>query len=107
MHVELDCVGKHTAGRPFAYVITTSSRGAHVIAVRPVLVNGRLDCSLVGRSTRANIAEDPRVTLVFPPRTGVSESGYDDYSLVIDGRGVLSGEQVMVDITSAVLHRPA
>lgn len=97
----------HVPLRPFAYVISSSSDGVHVIAVRVEVRDGILDCSRVGSSTRRNIGDDPRVTVVLPPALHPTDDEFGEYSLVIDGTARSSGDSVLVDVRSAVLHRPA
>ncbi|MCB0981902.1 MAG: hypothetical protein KDB17_14760, partial [Ilumatobacter sp.] len=54
-----------------------------------------------GRSSRANAAERPEVTLVFPsPEPGA-------FSLVVDGNAEVRDAHVAVRPTHAILHRPA
>ena len=105
--VEPGEIERHLLGRPFAYVISMSAEGAHVIAVQVELGEGLLDCSRVGQSTRRNIARNPSVTVVFPPARDGGDDQYADYSLVVDGAAVHEDERVRVRIVSAVLHRPA
>lgn len=96
----------HIAARPFAYVMTSADSGIHVVAVRVEVCGQDIDCSRVGKSTRRNIAADPRVTIVCPPAHDDGDEHFD-YSLVIDGVARVIGEQVVVEVRSAVLHRPA
>lgn len=107
VRVEPELLEKHILGRPFAYVISTSGDGAHVIAIQAEMRDGHLDCSRVGNSTRRNIENNPSVTVVFPPAQEYGDDEFAKYSLVIDGSALHSGERLLVRITSAVLHRPA
>ena len=102
-----DSIEQHILGRPFAYVISMSTTGAHVIAVQVELWDGHLDCSRVGRSTRRNVMDNPTVTVVFPPARDHGDDDYGSYSLVVDGTAADRGERLLVEIRSAVLHRPA
>lgn len=102
-----DSIERHILGRPFAYVISMSTSGAHVIAVQVELWEGHLDCSRVGRSTRRNVVENPSVTVIFPPARDPGEDEYGSYSLLIDGDASYRGDRLVVEIRSAVLHRPA
>ena len=54
-----------------------------------------------GRGTLGNLVRSPAVTLVFPPRQPKG------FTLLVDGTGEVSGEDVRVTPTGAVLHRPA
>jgi hypothetical protein len=102
-----DSIGQHILGRPFAYVISMSTTGAHVIAVQVELWEGHLDCSRVGRSTRRNVVDNPTVTVVFPPARDYGDDDYGSYSLLVDGTAAELGDRLVVEIRSAVLHRPA
>ena len=102
-----DSIEQHILGRPFAYVISMSTTGAHVIAVQVELWEGRLDCSRVGNSTRRNVVDNPTVTVVFPPARDYSGDEYASYSLLVDGEAVNLGDRLLVEIRNAVLHRPA
>jgi hypothetical protein len=104
--VDPGSIGEFMRTRPFAYVLSISVDRIHAIAVRVEPRDDHLDCSLVGRSTRRNIAENPNVTVVFPPGHDVDDE-YGKYSLVIDGSAVERGDRVLVTVRSAVLHRPA
>ena len=102
-----DSIEQHILGRPFAYVISTSDAGAHVIAIQTEFHEGHLDCSRVGGSTRRNISDNPTVTVVFPPARDYGDEEFANYSLVIDGAALDHGERILVRIERAVLHRPA
>lgn len=105
--VEPGEIERHLLGRPFAYVISMSVDGVHVIAIQVELGDGHLDCSRVGRSTRRNISLNSSVTVVFPPARDCGDEDYANYSLVVDGVAIDDGGRVLVRIDSAVLHRPA
>ncbi|KAB2811891.1 pyridoxamine 5'-phosphate oxidase family protein [Pimelobacter simplex] len=85
------------------YLLSTSSPQVKVVTVDPVADgDGTLRISGPGRGTLRNVAENPTVTLVFPPRER------HGYTLLVDGTAAVSGESdVMVTATAAVLHRPA
>jgi hypothetical protein len=83
------------------YLLTTRDGAVKVVSVAPALADGTLTVRGPGRGTLANLAANSRVTLVFPPR---EEGGM---TLLVDGDGVVDGEDVRVTPTSAVLHRPA
>lgn len=83
------------------YLITVGADGkSHVVAVAPVLTGDRLRVTDLGRRTRANLADNPSVTLLWPP----VEPGA--HSLIVDGTGTVDGG-LIVTPTRAVLHRPA
>lgn len=97
----------HVGRRPFAYVVSSGSGDSpvHVVAVAVTLDGPAVDCSRVGGSTRRNIETQPRVTLVWPPHEDPSE--FARYTVIADGRASVQGEAVVVDVESAILHRPA
>ena len=105
--VEIDELAEAAAERPFAYLLTvTDDQRPHAVAVTPAAGAGALRFSDgLGRRTRANLAERPQVTLLWPPTT---EGGY---TLIADGRCTVVGEGeagVATFVPSgAVLHRPA
>ena len=51
-----------------------------------------------GTGTRANVAQAPTVTLLWP-------AAGQDYSLIVDGTARVHGEDVVIEPTRAVLHR--
>lgn len=102
VRVELDQLARTMAEYGGGYLLTVSDDGRpHAVAVAPALVAGRLAMEGVGRRTRANVEARGEVTLLFPP---LQPGGY---SLIIDGSGLVQGEQVTVGAEHAVLHRPA
>lgn len=100
--VDLDQLADALADFTFAYLISVGDDfRAHTVAVDPVLIDGVIGVGAAGRHTRANLAEHSAVTVIWPPL----EPG--GYSLIIDGTGELSGDEVRVVPTRAVLHRKA
>ncbi len=100
--VDLDRLADELANFTFAYLITVGDDyRAHTVAVDAVLTGGVLDVGNVGGGTRRNVTGRGEVTLVWPPGT----SG--GYTLIVDGRGELDGEQLTVVPRHAVLHRKA
>ncbi len=94
------------AGYPWGYLVTVGDDlRAHSLAVPTDWRDGSLVMA-AGRSTRANVAARPDVTMVFPhPQAG-------EYSLILDGRAAEhpdeSGGSLLVFTPShAILHRPA
>jgi len=76
-------------GRPHAVAVTVRWRGDELVAS-------------AGNRTRANAAERPLVSLLWPP----AEPG--GFSLIVDGTAAdADGGGVSVRPTTAVLHRPA
>jgi hypothetical protein len=100
--VDLSKLAEAMARYRFAYLLTSSERGApHALAVTPVLQGGELVVNKTGRRTRDNAQQRPDVALVWPP---LSEA---DYSLIVDGQAVVAGEGLRITPARAVLHRPA
>ena len=82
------------------YLLTTTDGVVRAVSAEPEVVDGVLVVPDAGRRTSANIAVNPTVTLLFPPR---EERGY---SLLVDGTAAMDGETARVTPASAVLHRP-
>jgi len=82
------------------YLLTTTDGVVRAVSAEPRVVDGVLVVSDAGRRTSANIAANPTVTLLFPPR---EERGH---SLLVDGTATVDGETARVTPASAVLHRP-
>jgi hypothetical protein len=100
--VELPDLAATLARYRHAYLMTTSDAGApHAVAVNAVLQDGELVAEPVGNRTRQNAVARPAVGLVWPP---LAEG---DYSLIVDGRATVTGAELRIKPTRAVLHRPA
>lgn len=85
-----------------AYLVTVDGDArAHVAPVTPAVAGGRLCVPGLGRRSRAAAATNPAVSLLWPPLEA------DGHSLIVDGVGSLRGDQLTVEPTRAVLHRPA
>ena len=84
------------------YLLTVSEDGqARVLAVTPAAQDdGSLRCT-AGRSTLANVAARPAVTLLFPPAEA------DAMSLIIDGEATVTDDGIHILPTWAVMHRSA
>ena len=84
-----------------AYLLTVTGDGRpHAVAVVQRWQDGRIMAD-AGRHTRANVAERPAVSLLWPSldRTGPT--------LIVDGTGVVNGGDdptVVITPTRAVLH---
>jgi hypothetical protein len=98
--VELPDLEQALADFGAGYLMTTSGGAVKVVTVEPVLHDGGLRITRPGKGTVRNLAENPAVTMVFPPREAKG------FSLLVDGTGTVSGEDVDVSPTTAVLHRP-
>jgi hypothetical protein len=83
------------------FLVTKSSDGRpHVVSVS-VRFDGERFASPAGRTSRANVADCPAVTLLWPGTGG-------PYGLIVDGKGDVDdgeGEIVTVTPSRAVLHR--
>lgn len=102
MTVELADLPAAIAERRLAYLVTTGEQGAKIVAVDVVADDGGLVVAGTGPGSRAQVAERPAVTLIFPP------VDVHDLTLLVDGEAsVPAGDDVVVTPRSAVLHRPA
>ena len=86
---------------PWCYLLTVTDNGhPHAVAVSITWAEDGLRVS-AGRTSRANAAQRPSVSLLWPP--------VDDerFSLIVDGLAAVneSGESVTVRPDKAVLHR--
>ena len=99
--VELADLQATLGGFGSGYLLTTTDGRVKVVTVDPSYDAAGLRVAAPGRGTLANLAGNPRVTLVFPP---VEPRGH---SLLVDGEARTDGEDVVVVPASAVLHRPA
>lgn len=92
-----------TLGRfRFAYLLTVDdAQRAHLVAITPTLADGRLRVTGAGWATFANAAARADITVLWPP----TERG--GHSLIVDGAATRVGDELVVDPTHAVLHRPA
>jgi hypothetical protein len=87
-----------------AFLITASSEGSvHVVSATPRVEDAVLVVG-AGRTTRANLATNPVVTLLWP------RSPDGAYSLIVDGmavEGTGADGDVAITPSRAVLHRLA
>ena len=105
--VEPTLIGEHVAGREFVYLITHNGERSHVVALRPDLKNDIARFSNTGRTPLANVAANSSVTLTWPPCDSTQTHEHAKYSVVADGVATIVGDELLVSITNAVLHRPA
>jgi hypothetical protein len=98
--VALEELAAKVGDYPYCYLVTTGEERPHLLAVKPTTVEAGLRCE-TGHSSRANVVRNPLVVLLFPPVEP------DGYSMIVDGRGEVNGDGVVVIPTWAVLHRPA
>ncbi len=84
------------------YLLTVSPEGrVKVITVDPVVEGASLRVSGPSRGSATNLATNPTVTVVFPPREPRG------YTLIVDGTAVPEGDDFAVAAQAAVLRRPA
>lgn len=84
----------------FAYILTTSAQGApRAVATAVTLQGAQLHVAEAGQNTRANIARQNAVALIWPPAEA------DGYTLIVDGQAQADGDGLRVRPTRAVLHR--
>jgi hypothetical protein len=99
--VEIDRLAEALAGRGPGYLLTTSAEGGvKAVTVEPVLVDGVLRCP-ASRGSAANLAGNPRATLLFPPPEPRG------HTLLVDGTATAGYDGIGFRPESAVLHRPA
>lgn len=86
-----------------AYVLTVGDDDRVHVAHERVRVEGAVLRARAGRTTRANVAIHPTVTLLWPP---VEPGGM---SLIVDAEAFESGAEDDLHLApkGAVLHRPA
>jgi hypothetical protein len=100
--VTLEQLAQTLARYRFAYLLTIGDdTRPHATAVNPTLARDTLLVRDLGRTTRANLAARPSVTLIWPPANA------SDYSLIVDGLGSLQADELAITPSRAVLHRPA
>jgi len=99
--VDVADLAKALEGFGAGYLLTTTDGSIKVVTVEPTVTEGVVLVEGPGRGTLANLADNPAVTLVFPP---LEQRGF---TLLVDGTAEVSGEDVRVAPASAVLHRPA
>jgi hypothetical protein len=100
--VDVADVAKALEGFGAGYLLTTSAAGTvKVVTVEPVPTDEVLLVAGPGKGTLANLGGNTTVTLVFPP---LEQRGF---TLLVDGTAEVTGDDVRVTPTGAVLHRPA
>ena len=87
------------------YLLTSSAEGrVKAVTVEPRVENGVVVVPGPGKGSTANIAVNPDVTLLFPPRE------HHGFTLLVDGTASVEGGPdgtARITATTAVLHRPA
>ena len=94
-------LGRTLADFDAGYLLTTSDARVKAVSIAPELVDGVLVAPAPGRGTCANVAANPQVTALFPPRAAPG------FTLLVDGTAEVDGDDVRLTPTSAVLHKPA
>lgn len=83
------------------YLLSASDDGrVKAVTVEPTCEDGVLTIRGPGRGSLANVAVNDQVTVLFPspePR---------GFTLLVDGRATTDGEDLVVTVSAAVLHRP-
>ena len=112
--VDVADLGPQLAQFDRAYLLSTSDDRVKVVSVRVGEYGGTaaLVVRAPGRGSLANVAANPVVTLLFPPvedpeRSGTTPAAHPGFSLLVDGRAEVDGDDVRVTPTGAVLHKPA
>lgn len=84
------------------YLLTVSAEGrVKAVTVEPSATARELVIDGASRGSARNIADNPQVTVLFPPRA------HHGFSLIVDGTATVAGDQIRVAPQAAVLHRPA
>jgi len=84
------------------YLLTVSEEGRiKAVTVEPSATAEALVVDGVSRGSARNIAENPRVTVLFPPRER------HGFTLIVDGTATVTDDAIRVTPEAAVLHRPA
>lgn len=99
--VDVADLGRTLADFGAGYLLTSSGGRVKAVSIAPQLVEGVLVVRSPGRGSCANVAADPQVTALFPPRAAPG------FTLLVDGTGEVDGDDVRLTPTSAVLHKPA
>lgn len=84
-----------------AFVVTTKADGtSHITHQLVEVADGVVRCP-AGKGTLAAVAERPAVVLLWPPTSS------DGWSLIADGIATVQEGGLSIEVTGAVLHRPA
>ena len=99
--VDMHALANAVTDYGFAYLITIADGDSiHTSAVQPTFEGGSLFVPAPSSRVRANTAQRPKVSLVWPPPEP------DGYSLIVDGVAQREGDNLRVVPTRAILHRP-
>lgn len=84
-----------------AQLLTLAADGSvRVHTVDPAMDGDRLRVACEHRSPLANVARDPRVTVVWAARQ------HHGWTLIADGVAEVADDELVIEVTSAILHRP-
>ena len=84
------------------YLLTVSEDGrVKAVTVEPSAMPTELVVDGVSTGSARNIAGNPQVTVLFPPRE------HHGFTLIVDGTASVDDEAIRVAPEAAVLHRPA
>jgi hypothetical protein len=99
--VQIDDLARTMADYESGYLLTNRDGRTRVVTVEPAVVGDHVVIEGPGNGSRANLAENPHCTLVFPP------AERHGYTLLVDGTATVTGETLAMQPATAVLHRPA
>lgn len=98
--VDLEGLAAAVADYGSAHLLSTDGTKVRTVCADVTLTDGVFRAPR-SKSTAKNVAANPVVTLLFPPTV------HHGYSLIVDGTAQVTGEELLVTPTNAVLHRPA
>lgn len=97
--VDLTALREQTAASgPAVFLITVRDGGRPHVVSAEVRWEGDVLVVPAGDRTRANVAERPAITLLWP-------APGEDYGLIVDGTATAGDGEVRIEPTGAVLHR--
>lgn len=102
IRVETSDLAKALGDFDAGYLLTVSGQGrVKAVTVEPTVTSTELVITPLSRGSADNIAENPQVTLIFPPREP------HGFTLIVDGEATVTDDAIHVSAAAAVLHRPA
>ncbi|WP_134323424.1 pyridoxamine 5'-phosphate oxidase [Cumulibacter soli] len=84
-----------------AYLLSVGAAGVKVVCVEVTVDEDGVHIPTQSKGTAGNIAQNPAVTLLCPPREPRG------FTLLADGTARVDGEGFLMTPRTAVLHRPA
>lgn len=97
--VDLAELAQAVLRHPTAYLLVAGDDRPHVGEVEVAVREGVVVVARPGRTASRVVGTRPDVTLLLPPFEP------EGYSLVVDGRAALAGDELHVTPSHAVLHR--